>query len=111
MGGYKQIGDKPLRNYKNRKRYITIGFRVTPAQKELIHERVRLSGRTIQDYMVQSALQSRVVVMGNEKLRARMIEELKPIVNKLEEIEDVMKLDADTAKELKAIFELTDQWE
>ncbi len=61
--------------------------------------------------MVQSALQSRVVVMENEKLRARMIEELKPVVNKLEEIEDVTKLDADTAKELKAIFELTEQWE
>ena len=61
--------------------------------------------------MVQSALQSRVVVMGNEKLRSRMIDELKPVVNKLEEIEDVTKLDADTAKELEAIFELTQQWE
>lgn len=111
MGGYKQIGDKPLRNYKNRKRYITIGFRVTPAQKELIHERVRLSGRTIQDYMVQSALQSRVVVMGNEKLRLRMIDELKPVVEKLETIEDIGCLDTDTAKALNEIFKLTSCWE
>ena len=49
--------------------------------------------------------------MGNEKLRSRMIDELKPVVNKLEEIEDVTKLDAETARELKAIFELTQQWE
>lgn len=61
--------------------------------------------------MVQSALQSRVVVMGNEKLRSRMIDKLKPVVNKLEEIEDITKLDEDTARELKAIFELTQQWE
>ena len=61
--------------------------------------------------MVQSSLQSRVVVMGNEKLRSRMIDELKPVVNKLDEIEDVTKLDANIAEEHKAIFELTQQWE
>ena len=61
--------------------------------------------------MVQSALQSRVVGMGNEKLRARMIEELKPVANKLEEIEDVTKLDAETAKALNEIFKLTSCWE
>ena len=37
MGGYQQKGEKPLRNYKNRKRYITVGFRVSPEQRDELY--------------------------------------------------------------------------
>ncbi|MCI2147865.1 MAG: hypothetical protein LKK18_07780 [Clostridiales bacterium] len=52
MGGYQQKGEKPLRNYKNRKRYITVGFRVSPEQRDELYKRIHLTGRSIQDYML-----------------------------------------------------------
>ena len=36
------------RNENNRKKSITIGFRVTPKERDELYKRIHLSGRTIQ---------------------------------------------------------------
>lgn len=111
MGGYKQIGDKPLRDYKNRKRYITIGFRVSPEQRDELYKRIKLTGRTIQDYMLQSGLQQQIIVVGNPQLRERIIAELQQIVPLLKRIENNENIDPVVMAELRTIFEITEVWE
>lgn len=111
MGGYKQIGEKPLRNYKNRKRRITVGFRVSPEQHDELYKRIHLSGRNIQDFMLQSGLQQQIVVIGNERLRQRIIERLEVLEPKLDEIAKGHPDDENILTELRIIHEITETWE
>ena len=64
------------RNENNRKKSITIGFRVTPNERDELYKRIHLSGRTIQEYMLQSALCQQVVVVGNSRLQKEIQERL-----------------------------------
>ena len=64
------------RNENNRKKSITIGFRVTPKERDELYKRIHLSGRTIQEYMLQSALCQQVVVVGNSRLQQEIQERL-----------------------------------
>ena len=111
MGGYKQVGDKPLRDNKNRKRRITVGFRVSPEQHDELYKRIHLSGRKIQDFMLQSGLHQQIVVVGNERLRQRIIERLEVLEPKLEEIAKGHPDDDNVLTELRIIYECTKTWE
>lgn len=111
MGGYKQIGEKPLRNYKNRKRYLSVGFHLTPEQHDELYKRIHLSGRTVQDFMVQSGLHQKIVVVGNERLRKRIIERLQVLGPKLDEIAEGHSDDENVLTELRTIYEITKTWE
>lgn len=111
MGGYPQKGEKPLRNYKNRKRYITVGFRVSPEQRDELYKRIHLTGRSIQDYMLQSGLNQQIVVVGNERLRRRIIERLEVLEPKLDEIAKGHPDEENVMTELRMIYEITETWE
>ena len=111
MGGYQQKGEKPLRNYKNRKRYITVGFRVSPEQRDELYKRIHLTGRSIQDYMLQSGLSLQIVVVGNERLCRRIIERLEVLEPKLNEIAKGHSDDENVLTELRTIYEITKTWE
>ena len=72
------------KNEHNRKKSITIGFRATPQERDELYKRIHLSGRTIQEYMLQSALCQQVVVVGNSRLQHKIQERLKQIEPKLD---------------------------
>ena len=48
--------ERKKKNEHNRQESITIGFRVTPQERDELNNRIQLTGRTIQEYMLQSAL-------------------------------------------------------
>ena len=50
----KEAGRRPKKkkNEKNRKKYITIGFRVSPEERDELYKRINLTGRMIQEYML-----------------------------------------------------------
>lgn len=101
----------PPHDYRNRKKSAVIGFHVTPEERELLRERVYLSGKTQQDYMLQSALCHKIVVVGNEHLRRRIIEELERLKPFLIRTEEGGKENEVIMKELRTIYEFTDKWE
>ena len=105
------FGRKPRNNTGNRKKYITVAFHIAPEQHEELYNRIRLSGRRVQDYMTQSGLYQKIVVVGNETLRRRIIERLEEIVPYLHEIEKYENLDPVVMAELRTIFEITETWE
>jgi len=111
MGYENTFGRKPRNNTGNRKKYITVAFHIAPEQHEELYKRIRLSGRRVQDYMTQSGLYQKIVVVGNEALRRRIIERLEEIVPYLHEIEKYENLDPLVMAELRTIFEITETWE
>ena len=61
--------------------------------------------------MTQSGLHQKIVVVGNEALRRRIIERLEVIVPYLHKIEQYENLDPVVMAELRTIFEITETWE
>ena len=53
------------RDNKNRWRNITVGFRVSPEENELINKAVALSGLPKQEYCYRRCLNQEIVVQGN----------------------------------------------
>ena len=56
------------RDNKNRWRNITVGFRVSPEENELINKAVALSGLPKQEYCYRRCLHQDVVVQGNPRI-------------------------------------------
>ena len=99
------------KNEHNRKKSITIGFRVTPQERDELYKRINLSGRTIQEYMLQSALCQQVVVVGNSRLQQEIQERLKEIEPKLDLIARGEHVEEAVMEELRTIYEIAQTWE
>ena len=69
------------RDEHNRWRNITVGFRVSPEENELLNRAVALSGLPKQEYCYQKCMNRDVVVQGNPK------NELTSVLQELRKIE------------------------
>lgn len=78
---------------KNRKRKYTVVFRVTEVERDLIDEKVKLSGRLKQEYLLEASLNHDVTFVGDRQVFNTMKDNLNRIekrlkdINLLEEIE------------------------
>ena len=69
-----------LRNKdKNRKRKHLVCFRVTEEEKDLINEKVKLSGRLKQEYLTEAVLNHEVIFVGDRRVFNVMMGILKDI--------------------------------
>lgn len=75
------------RDNKNRWRNITVGFRVSPEENELINKAVALSGLPKQEYCYRRCLNQDVVVQGNPRVFKALKTELAAVLTELKRIE------------------------
>ena len=75
------------RDNKNRWRNITVGFRVSPEENELINKAVALSGLPKQDYCYRRCLNQEVVVQANPRVYKALKTELASVLAELQRIE------------------------
>ena len=75
------------RDNKNRWRNITVGFRVSPEENELINKAVALSGLPKQEYCYRRCLNQDVVVQGNPRVYKALRNNLADVLNELRRIE------------------------
>ena len=75
------------RDNKNRWRNITVGFRVSPEENELINKAVALSGLPKQEYCYRRCLNQDVVVQGNPRVYKAFKTELSAVLTELKRIE------------------------
>ena len=75
------------RDNKNRWRNITVGFRVSPEENELINKAVALSGLPKQEYCYRRCLNQDVVVQGNPRIFTALNTELATVLTELKRIE------------------------
>ena len=72
---------------KNRWRNITVGFRVSPEENELLNKAVALSGLPKQEYCYRRCLNQDVVVQGNPRVYKALKVELASVLTELRRIE------------------------
>ena len=103
------------RDEHNRWRNITVGFRVSPEENELINKAVALSGLPKQEYCYRRCLKRDVVVQGNPKVFKALRNQLADVLTELQRIEaggevndellDLIKMIADILGGLKEASE------
>ena len=71
----------------NRFRSITVGFRVSPEENELINKAVALSGLPKQEYCYRRCMKQDVVVQGNPRVYKALKMELANVLEQLKRIE------------------------
>ena len=76
------------RDNKNRWRNITVGFRVSPEENELINKAVALSGLPKQEYCYRRCLNQDVVVQGNPKVYKALRDQLAAVLDELRRVGD-----------------------
>lgn len=77
---------KNLDNHK-RWRNITVGFRVSAEENELINKAVALSGLPKQEYCYHRCLEQDIVVQGNPRVFKALRNELANVLTELKRIE------------------------
>lgn len=96
------------KNEKNRKKSACVNFRVTLEEKEIIFNRIRLSGLIIQDYVAQSCMCNQISVVGNIKTFDAIRNEMKTIDEHLMSLKSVNELELETLESLRMILEILD---
>ena len=70
---------------KGRWRSVTIGFRMSPEEAEMLNTKVYLSGLTKQDYIIACILQKEIVVRGSPKIYKALKNTLCDLIKLLKE--------------------------
>lgn len=90
------------RDEHNRWRNITVGFRVSPEENELLNRAVALSGLPKQEYCYRRCMNRDVIVQGNPRVYKALKNELTSVFQELQRI----KSGSDVDDELLNIIEL-----
>ena len=75
------------RDEHNRWRNITVGFRVSPEENELLNRAVALSGLPKQEYCYRRCMNRDVIVQGNPRVYKALKNELAEVLAELQRIE------------------------
>lgn len=90
------------RDEHNRWRNITVGFRVSPEENELLNKAVALSGLPKQEYCYRKCMNREVVIQGNPRVYKALKTEMAEILSELKRIDKTDEL----SDELLDIIEL-----
>ena len=101
-------GTNKRKDEKKRKRNIIMNFRVSPEEKQMIEERVRLSGMAKGEYFIQSCMYQKISVLGNIRTFDAIKESVSKLDRKLMELQSVEELDEVTLESLRMVLELLD---
>lgn len=94
------------KNEKNRKRSVIVNFRVTPEEKQLIDERIALSGFPRAEFFIQSCMYQKVITFGNVKTFDGIKKKLLVIDEHLQAVEKSEELDLKILESLRMILEM-----
>ena len=84
----------------NRWRSVTVSFRMSPEENELLHHLAQLSGMTTQDYIIARLLQKEIAVHGNPRVYKALRERMVAIQNELRRIETGQSPSLETLEEI-----------
>lgn len=79
------MSDKVLDRH-GRWRSLTIAFRISPEENAELNERVKLSGLTKQEYIINRCLEREIVVMGNPRVHKALSERMTEILQQLKDL-------------------------
>lgn len=96
-----------LRNKdKNRKRNCIVAFRMTEMERNLLDDKVKLSGRLKQEYLTEAVLNHEVRFVGDRQVFNTLKDNLKRIERELKEIDMAFEIEEKDTYILKTILEM-----
>ena len=93
---------------KNRKRNVIMNFRVSSEEKQLIDERIMLSGLLRSEYFINSCLEQEIQVTGNIRTFDAIKKRMEQIDKHLCNISMSEELDFEILESLWTVLELLD---
>lgn len=72
---------------EGRWRNKTVAFRMSPEESEQLNIKVRLSGLTKQEYLINRSLEKEIVVIGNPRVYKALRNKLDSILEELKHLE------------------------
>ena len=94
------------RDAKGRWRSVTIAFRVTPEENELLNKKVSLSGITKQEYLTSNMLKHEIKVVGNPRVFKALRNEMELICEELKRLGDASKVSEEFLEVTKMACEI-----
>ncbi|MCI7210754.1 MAG: hypothetical protein MR981_00835 [Ruminococcus bromii] len=94
------------RDKHNRWRNITVGFRVSPEENELLNRAVALSGLPKQEYCYRKCMNRDVVVQGNPRVFKALRNQLAEVLTELQRIESESEVDEDLLDVIEMIADI-----
>lgn len=97
---------KKKKDEHNRKRDIIVNFRMSPEERAELEQRILMSGKKKQEYMIQSSLEQKLEIVANRKMLMNIQERMDIIETELKRVASADALDMDKLAGLKALIEL-----
>ena len=94
------------RDEHNRWRNITVGFRVSTEENELLNKAVALSGLPKQEYCYRKCMNRDVVVQGNPRVYKALRNQLADVLAELQRIEAGSKVDDELLDVIEMIADI-----
>lgn len=91
---------------KARKRNIILNFRVSQEEKDLIENRIALSGLPKAEYFINSCIHNEIYTTGNIRTFDEIKKQLKQVDMHLCSIQSVEELDLERLESLRTIVEI-----
>ena len=96
------------RDEHDRWRNITVGFRVSPEENEMINAAVKLSGLPKQEYCCSRCLEREIVVQGNPKVYKALKDQFAAVLDELRRIESGSGVNDELLKTIQMMAEIMD---
>ena len=90
----------------NRKRDIIVNFRMSPEERAELEQRILISGKKKQDYMIQSSLEQKLEIVANRKMLMDIQHRMDEIETELKRVVSADAVDMEKLVGLKSLIEL-----
>ena len=94
------------KNEKNRVRNVIMNFRVSPTEKELIENRIKLTGMLKSKFFIQSCLYQTILVKGNIKTFIEIKKQIEQISKQINRNPNLEELEPEQVESLRIILEI-----
>lgn len=97
---------KKKKDEHNRKRDIIVNFRMSPEERAELEQRILISGKKKQDYMIQSSLEQKLEIVANRKMLMEIQHRMDEIETELKRVVSADAVDMEKLVGLKSLIEL-----
>lgn len=94
-----------IRDQHGRWRNVTVAFRVSAEEAELINKQVALSGLTKQEYITSRLLNREVVVLPNSRVQRALKNEMSVVYRELRRLQDASGISPELATVIQLLAE------
>ena len=97
---------KKTKDEHNLKRDIIVNFRMSPEERAELEQRILISGKKKQDYMIQSSLEQKLEIVANRKMLMDIQHRMDEIETELKRVVSADAVDMEKLVGLKSLIEL-----